>query len=195
MFRFACILLTLLLAVLSGCGVRAKTQINTQARIYAAHNNPVCLLAGEPPGNVRYEVLGRVVATKRTYGSPDELYAPMVREAQKLGADALIRLQADQRFKGPMPWRITSPTGDSSAIKVLDPTGLDCSWVGGKLYGGNGVSPIRPIEGPKSSAAINEPAPTPRGKYEDLERLKKLLDQGALTQEEFDSEKKKLLAE
>src|SRR5688500_4995577 len=94
------VVLLLMIVVLGGCGVRAKTSPNLEARVYGVYNGPVCLLAGEPPSNARYEVLGKVVATKRTYGSPDELYGPMVREARRLGADALINLQAGQRFKG-----------------------------------------------------------------------------------------------
>lgn len=44
---------------------------------------------------------------------------------------------------------------------------------------------------PKKSTASSSAAPD---KYERLERLKKLLDSGTLTQAEFDSEKAKLLA-
>jgi len=47
-------------------------------------------------------------------------------------------------------------------------------------------------------ALIDKPQPDPtpedsRDKYANLERLKKLLDEGALTQAEFDAEKKRLL--
>jgi hypothetical protein len=89
------------------------------------------MLAGEPPSTVNYEVLGRIVATKRSYGGTDELLAPMGLEARRLGADAIINLQADQRFKGPLPWRVRSPTGDGQAIKVLVGGDLDCIAAGG----------------------------------------------------------------
>ena len=90
-------------AAVSACGTRAKSHPLAGANLHAPNNGQVCLLAGALPGDVRFEVLGRITATKRTYGSTDELLPVMTREARKLGADAIIHLQADQRFKGPMP--------------------------------------------------------------------------------------------
>ena len=125
--------LLLVAATIVACGTRAKTIEERGAKLYAANNGPICLLAGAPPTDIKYEVLGRVVATKRSYGSSDELLAPMAREARRLGADAIINLQAGQRFKGPLPWRITSPSGDGTAIKVLEGAAkLDCAHAGGK---------------------------------------------------------------
>ena len=60
------------------------------------------------------------------------------------------------------------------------------------------VPPSQP-EPVAKSPKVDEPSGTPssprRDKYEDLERLKKLLDDGALTQEEYDLEKAKILNE
>jgi len=102
--------------------------------VSSPHNGPVCLLAGGPPKEVTYDIVGKIVATKRTYGSTDQLTPKMAREARKLGADAIIDLQAEQRFKGPLPWRVTAPTGDGTAIKVrADSPKLNCVEAGGKL--------------------------------------------------------------
>lgn len=130
-------LVSLLVAtiVLSGCGTRAKVEPRRDAKVYAPNNGPMCFLAGALPTDVRYEVLGRVVATKRSYGSVDQLLPVMSREARKLGADAVINLQADQRFKGPMPWRVTAPTGDGTAVKIVSETPrFDCVAAGGQTY-------------------------------------------------------------
>lgn len=117
-----------------GCGTRAKVEADRTAPVHSAHNNKVCLLAGAPPSDVKVVALGRIKATKRTYGGTDELLPVMAREARKLGADAIINLQAEQRFKGPLPWRVTSPTGDGIAVKVLpDSPKLDCLGAGGRL--------------------------------------------------------------
>jgi hypothetical protein len=51
--------------------------------------------------------------------------------------------------------------------------------------------PAAVISPPVADAAAAEPSGDP---YDDLMKLKQLLDAGALTQEEFDTEKQKLLA-
>lgn len=118
---------------ISACTVRAKSQIDHSARIYAPTNGPICVLAGSMPADIRYEKLGRIVATKRSYGSIDELYPKMVYEARRMGADAIMELQASNRFKGPMPWRVTAPTGNGIAIKILPDQKFDCGPAGGRL--------------------------------------------------------------
>ena len=126
--------------LLCGCGgTFAKLTVEPGATLYPPNNGNICMLVGSALPDVQYEVLGRIVATKRTYGSSDELFPPMAREARMLGADAIINIQASQRFKGPMPWRITSPTGDGQAIKVLpESVPIDCVQLGGKLWGPDG---------------------------------------------------------
>jgi len=202
MYRGLALLVFLGIAARAECDVKTKTEPNTKATIYSAHNDPICLFSGAPPAEVRYEVLGRVVATKRTYGSVDELSAPMIREAQKLGADALMFFEVGQRFKGPLPWSITSPSGVGTAIKVLpESPKLDCIQAGGK-FDVTTESNAQPSAPPQVSlnptqtlAGLPEDksASARREKYADLERLKKMLDEGTLTQEEFDKEKAKLL--
>jgi hypothetical protein len=202
MYRGLALIVFLGIAARAECDVKTKTEPNTKAMVYSAHNGPICLLPGAPPAEVRYEVLGRVVATKRTYGSVDELAAPMIREAQKLGADALMSFEVGQRFKGPLPWRLTSPTGVGTAIKVLpESPKLDCIGAGGKFdvtpepivqRSAPQQVPVNPTQ-PLAGLPQDESASARREKYADLERLKKMLDEGTLTQEEFDREKAKLL--
>ena len=205
--------MALLIALfVTGCGVVAKSSANKSATLYAPNNGNICLLAGLPSPDVNYEVLGRVVATKRSYGGSDELFAPMAREARRLGADALINLQASQRFKGPLPWRITSPTGDGQAIKVLaDSPKINCLQVGGKLIGPGGgevrgldqeVAPERITQpsgivdigaGASADLTVEDDTAQRADLYQELLKLDDLRQKGILTDAEFDAQKKKLL--
>ncbi len=129
-------LLSILLMAGCGGGVRVKSVMDQNAKNYPPNNDGnICLLAGTPPSDVKYEVLGRVVATKGGYGSTDELFPHMAYQARKMGADAVINLQSGQKFKGPLPWRVTSPSGDGTAIKLLpnSPT-INCLQAVGKVY-------------------------------------------------------------
>jgi hypothetical protein len=180
------ILLMATVVLLAGCGVRAKSTLNEGAAFYVPHNGDVCLLAGAPPADVRYEVLGRVVATKRTYGSSNELFPVMANEARQLGGNAIINLQAGQKFKSPLPWRVTAPTGDGMAIKVVpDASALDCLAAGGNLVEGSNKTP---------SVAQAPAAKNSDDLYTDLVRLNDLRERGILTEEEFETEKKELLS-
>jgi hypothetical protein len=177
---------TLLIAavvLVAGCGVRAKSMIEP-------HQGDVCLLAGSPPKDLGFEVLGRVVATKKSYGSTDQLFPAMAREARNMGADAIINLQAGQRFKGPLPWRVTSPTGDGMAIKVFpDGSALDCHAAGGKLS----RSKVQPAYVVQTPAPVEKEHDSSDDLYADLIRLNDLRERGILTDAEFNAEKKELL--
>ena len=122
---------------LAACGVHTKTvmEANDEARSYPAHNRRVCLLAGNLPEEMHAKQIGRITATKRSYGSEERLMVPIANAARAAGADAVTNLQADQRFKGPLPWRIAAPTGDGIAMKFgPDAPKLDCQVAGGILY-------------------------------------------------------------
>lgn len=124
-----------LLLMIQGCAIRTKVDPENSAPFIPSHNRQVCLLAGAPPTDTKYFILGNVKATKRTYGSVEQLMPEMADEARMMGADAIINLQASQRFKGPLPWRVTAPTGIGAAIKFeSDSPVFDCEKVGGKLY-------------------------------------------------------------
>jgi hypothetical protein len=212
-FRLAVILFVGISSSAALADARAKSELTDGASAYSPNNGNVCVLSGPPPMDLQYQVFARIVATKRTYGSVDELYSPMIREARIIGADAIINLQASQRFKGPLPWRITSPTGDGQAIKILPGSPeLDCVQAGGTLWGPDGTignSPIfETVADPSHAAAQDEPISdgaaieepgvrsesTPKADlYKELLKLDDLRQRGILTEAEFQAEKKKLL--
>lgn len=135
MHRVLLLVAVFALVGLIGCGVRVKTEPNRYNPYSIPHRNPVCLLSGGVYEKFEYIEIGRIVATKRTYGSVDELYPAMADEARRVGADAVVNLQADIRFKGPLPWRVTSPTGDGTAIKFKnEQLEFNCSQNGGRIY-------------------------------------------------------------
>jgi uncharacterized protein YbjQ (UPF0145 family) len=130
------LILILAVAGLAGCasGVRTKTELAAgKHAAVTSRTGPVCLLAGDLPEGVHFTLIGRVKATKGTYGGVDNLMRPMADEARRVGADAITHLQADQRFKGPLPWRYNAPTGDGPAVKLEDSTAFDCAQAGGQL--------------------------------------------------------------
>ena len=98
-----------------------------------SHSLPVCMFAGGLPDGLRYEEVARIVATQRTYGGVDEVLQAMADEGRRIGVEAILGLQAGQKFKSPFPWRYTSPVGQGTLIK-LDPGSLplDCEKLGGK---------------------------------------------------------------
>jgi hypothetical protein len=119
---------------LSACGIKTKTTLAANAPPIQGRSGPVCLFAGSLPPEYKYIEIGRITATKRTYGSTDQVVRAIAAEARRLGAVAVINLQADQRFKGPLPWRIASPTGDGVAVKLMSESSeLKCEDAGGRL--------------------------------------------------------------
>lgn len=131
------ILILAAVAALAGCAngaVKTKTElVGGKHAAVSSRTGPVCLLAGDLPEGVRATTIGRVKATKGTYGGIDNLMKPMADEARRVGADAITNLQADQRFKGPLPWRYNAPTGDGHAVKLDDGAAFDCAQAGGQL--------------------------------------------------------------
>ncbi len=128
------LLLLLAAASLSGCaGVKTKTELVPGAQL-ASRSGSVCLMAGSLPDDVAATRIGRIKATKGTYGERENLMLPIADEARRIGADAVVELQADVRVKGPLPWRVTAPTGDGFAVKFADGAkSFDCAEHGGRL--------------------------------------------------------------
>jgi hypothetical protein len=109
-------------------GVVAKTE--DKVGFAPARTGPVCLLAGDLPTGTDAQQLGTIKAGKRSYGGTDEIMRAMADEARRIGADAVINMVAEQRVKGPIPWRAVAPTGTGNAVKVQGD--IDCNAAGGK---------------------------------------------------------------
>ena len=97
-----------------------------------SHSGQVCLLAGLLPTEFKYHEIGRITATKRTYGGVDEVLRAMADEGRRIGVEAIMGLQAEQKFRGPLPWRYNSPVGDGKLVKLdADSPPLECEKLGG----------------------------------------------------------------
>lgn len=127
------IALTPCLALADG-GVVTKTEIVRGSPLENAHTRPVCILQGSLPTEYTFREIGRIKATKKTYGGVDELNRPIADEARRVGADAIINYVADQRFKGPLPWRLKAPTGMGTAVKLTGGPPLDCAALRGQSF-------------------------------------------------------------
>jgi hypothetical protein len=118
--------------VLGGCASRqvviTKLEPVKGAPVLGAHADKVCFFPDAPA--LPHQVLGRVLATKKTYGTLDELAMPVAREARNAGANAVFLWSAAQKFKGPNPFRATAPTGTGQAVSISVP--FDCASLGGK---------------------------------------------------------------
>jgi hypothetical protein len=115
-------------------GVATKTELRRDAAAEPSHTRSVCILRGSLPTEYTFRELGRIKATKRTYGGVDELNRPLADEARRIGADAIINYDADQRFKGPLPWRLRAPTGMGTAVKLTGGPPLDCAALRGESF-------------------------------------------------------------
>jgi hypothetical protein len=130
------ILLLVAAAAIAGCAntaVKTKTELARGAQV-TSRTGPVCLLAGSLPEDVQATRIGRIKATKGTYGETANLMQPIADEARRVGADAVVELQASTRLKSPLPWRVAAPTGDGFAVKFADGApAFDCVAHGGQL--------------------------------------------------------------
>ena len=121
---------------IAGCAntaVKTKTELARGAQV-TSRTGPVCLLAGSLPQDVQATRIGRIKATKGTYGETANLMQPIADEARRVGADAVVELQANTRFKSPLPWRVAAPTADGFAVKFPDGApSFNCVTHGGQL--------------------------------------------------------------
>ncbi len=130
MTRFTLITACAMLLALTGCaGVRVTSLVEPDTKLQASSDS-VCLLAGDLPAGTIFQLIGTIRATKGTYGGTDQLLPAIADQARTIGANAVINLQAHQRFRGPLPWRVTAPSGQGQAVRVTDP--IDCAASGGK---------------------------------------------------------------
>lgn len=200
----------LLITSLSSASAATKIEKIGGVPVLPPHNRPVCLLTTLlPPSHFEYIEIGRIVATKRTYGSNDELIVPMANEARKAGADAIINLDLRQRFKGPLPWRITSPTGVGMAIKLVSSAEkFDCVALGGMLSPTANEAPATAESGEAAGTSTSKSAPklpppaepssssdtTESLTARKLRELNQLLESGLITETEYKEKRAAILS-
>lgn len=131
------LLIVICCIIISACGTRAKiVPAPNQPYVQASTpTNRVCFLRGALPEGVKYEVVGKIIGSKKTYGSTDQVLERMAEEAKKAGADAVIDLDAGQRFGGIMPWDTVRPKGYGIAVRYAQgQKPVDCEKLDGKIF-------------------------------------------------------------
>lgn len=120
-----------LTGILLSCSVMA----NDEGRAEVAHQNlGVCLFAGGPPSDIKYQRIRKVKAAKGTYGSVREVLPKLNAVATSFSADAIINYSGSQRF-GFWPWRFIRPVAWGIAVRLNNPKNLSCSDMGGITVG------------------------------------------------------------
>jgi hypothetical protein len=114
-------------------GVRTSVVFASEERdTLKPHNALVCMLNGALPEEIKYVEIGRITATKGTYGGVDEVLQAMADEGRRIGVNAIVELRSRQRGSV-LPWRHASPIGNGRLVKLdADSPALDCEKIGGK---------------------------------------------------------------
>lgn len=113
--------------VLSACAsprnvVVAKVEPLHPAKVLPAlepATGPVCFFEDTP--SLPHTVVGRVAATKKSYGAVDELTPVAAQYVRQAGGNAVFGWNAATKFKGGNPWRVTAPSGVGVAVRVTVP--------------------------------------------------------------------------
>ena len=127
----------LLACFVLGCGTKAKVvPAPNQSSVKAMPaTDQICFMRGDLPSSVKYSVIGQVKGSKKTYGHTDEVLVIMAWRAKEAGGDAVINLDAGQRFGGVLPWDVVRPKGYGTVVKfVPGQKKFDCVGNGGKLF-------------------------------------------------------------
>ncbi|WP_444994221.1 hypothetical protein [Aliikangiella sp. IMCC44359] len=95
-----------------------------------AHNNPICLLSGMPPVESQYTVIKKLKYAKSGYGDINSVLPIIIKQAQSLGADAIIDYNGGHRF-GFWPWQFVRPVIRGVAVTWNSPKNVDCEAMGG----------------------------------------------------------------
>lgn len=126
----------MLAAAFALCGCAARTGTNmgyadpqAKAEPPTPHAEPVCMLRAPLPSNIKHKVVGRVESSKQWYGSTDGIITNMAAEARRVGADAVVGMQAGQSI-GFFAW--ARPVGYGMGVKLENRADLDCLKLGGE---------------------------------------------------------------
>lgn len=117
-----------LLATVAGCAAKSHTKVIAGRDGLPRHIGPVCFLKSPLPPDVKHTVIGQIKGGKKTYGSFNEVYAVMAEEARRVGADAVVGLDARTDINA-VAW--ARPVAQGAAIKLSDPASFDCQKWGG----------------------------------------------------------------
>lgn len=120
-------LLTLCALLLAGTARAAEPPVT-----YNPYEGPVCLIAGLPPAQLQYQVLGKIKQGKDGYGEIEDVIPGLANQARAMGAHAVIQYSASQRF-GLWPWRFVYPFVRGTAVRWSQPP-PDCAAMGGQLH-------------------------------------------------------------
>jgi hypothetical protein len=116
-------------------GVQSRVWFTLEDRsALKSHSSPVCLLDGPLPEGLKYREVGRITASKKTYGTPEEVLLAMADEGRRIGVEAITGLEARQR-RGIMPWRMSVPANTGTLIKIdAESLPLDCAKLEGQSF-------------------------------------------------------------
>jgi hypothetical protein len=99
------------LVLLTSCASNTSIVANQST----SHSNPICLISGVPSSDIKYTVISQLKYAKNGYGNINSVLPIIVKQAQSLGADAIIDYNVV---------RGTAVTWDS-------PNDIDCKALGG----------------------------------------------------------------
>src|SRR2546425_9510255 len=118
------VLLCALALVLSSCASEPEQPVT---------GPPICVISGVPPREARWAILKSLKVGRQTYGPAEICLQEMVRQARRLGADAIVNYHGAQHF-GFWPWRFIRPIAEGDAVRIDNPEAFNCAALGGKLY-------------------------------------------------------------
>lgn len=90
----------------------------------------ICLVTGQPSTDVQVESIKRIKIAKGSYGSVTDILPVFGKEANSLGANAVVNYVGSQRF-GFWPWRFVRPIVRGEAAKIDFNNGKTCESIGG----------------------------------------------------------------
>lgn len=123
-------LVVTLAVVIAGCAARTGTNTGFAEMQAPPHAEPVCMLHSPLPSSIKHKVLGRVESSKQFYGGTSEIVTNMANEARRIGADAVVSMQAGQKM-GFFAW--ARPVGYGMGVKLDNRADLNCLALGGEL--------------------------------------------------------------
>ncbi|MFT6908589.1 MAG: hypothetical protein ACJAS1_005291 [Oleiphilaceae bacterium] len=114
------------LVLLTSCASNTSIVANQST----SHSNPICLISGVPSSDIKYTVITQLKYAKNGYGNINSVLPIIVKQAQSLGADAIIDYNGGHRF-GFWPWQFIRPVVRGTAVTWDSPNDIDCKALGG----------------------------------------------------------------